>query len=509
MRAHGIDINHWNGTYTPAALPPRPVDFAVQKLTEAIYRDTGYTSLKEAIQPIPIRGGYHYLRGQWPWKDQMDVFLEQLTGDYHFWALDVEKQLNYSGLPILNKPYPGFIESVPLAMEYLVKHAGRPGLFYTGAGMMDWLKPVWKELSGYDLWIAHYWKKPNPEGIADYYTIRGADVMRRDWKFWQYDKNGQGGRGREYGVQSRGLDLNVFNGSGEDLHAWAKPITEPPAPIPVPVPTPVPPTGDTMAIPFVSQVGPGADQFHNDCGISASAMGIRSFNVGLTDSVDRMMTMVVPAAEAGKRGVYIHELQALFALYGIPTELLRNQSIASLFALLAANKIVIPLIHYQPLVDAGLTEFKNFGAAHFVVAVGTKVLAGGQKSVIIHDSYATSAATGAFREIPFAVWDKAWSTTYLDEGNTPYSCIATTIPIQNLDKPPVPQAGTKYSMIAGVAYGINVSKGPGPTSEYGRVKTLVKAETPFVYLSPTIIGNWGLLADGSGWVYRTYLKATV
>lgn len=260
-----------------------------------------------------------------------------------------------------------------------------------------------------------------------------------------------------------------------------------------------------MTIPFVSQVGPGSDRFHNDCGFGASGMGIRAFGVGLSDSVDTMVSKIIPAKD-GDRGAYIWELQALFSLYGIPTELLRKQSITSLFALLTDNKIIIPLIHYQPLVDAGLTEFKRFGAAHYIVVVGLKVLADGQKFVIIHDPYASSMATGAFKEVPFTVWEAAWSQCPLDEGNSPYTCIATTIPVQNLAKPPAPQIGAKYKMIDAVSYGINVSRGAGPTSEFGRVKVLVKVENPFVYIKQTI-GNWGLLADGSGWVYMSYLKA--
>jgi len=224
MRPHGIDLNHWNGSFKVVANPPRPIDFVIQKTSEAVFRDVAYNSIKAQIQPIPIKGAYHYFRGQWSWKDQMDFFLNLLQG-YDFWALDAEKMGNYNGPPILNKPCLGFVENIPLAMEYLVKNTHIPGLFYGGAGMMDWLNPVWNDLVGYDLWVAHYWYKPNPEGIANYFTIpcpRG-NKLRKDWKFWQYDANGQGGRGREYGVDSKGLDLNVFNGTVEELQAWAKP----------------------------------------------------------------------------------------------------------------------------------------------------------------------------------------------------------------------------------------------------------------------------------------------
>lgn len=226
MRAHGIDISHWQGTYTKKVSPPRPVDFVIQKLTEGIYRDVAYSALKQSTQGM-IRGGYHYFRGQWNWKQQMDVFLAQLEG-YDFWSLDVEKALNFSGATMFNKPYPGYIESVPLALEYLTKYSGKPGLLYSGPGMwMDWLKPIWSEILPYDLWVAHYQYTRNPEAVANYYTIRGAETMRRDWRFWQYDDKGYGNRGKEFGVQSFGLDLNVFNGTVDDLKDWVYPVSLP------------------------------------------------------------------------------------------------------------------------------------------------------------------------------------------------------------------------------------------------------------------------------------------
>ncbi len=243
-RAHGIDLSYWQTSLTQAANPPRPVDFVIQKLTEAVYKDAAYETLKQQIQWIPVRGGYHYLTGpaRGSWKSQADIFLAYLTDDYHFWALDAEKMNNYAlqlpqavsprrapgpnGVPalsVLDKPAAGFVESVLLFMEYVSKNTSRPGLLYTNPDMWGtWLAPYQSDLARYDLWVSHYWYKPDPQAAPNYYQVRGAESMRRDWRFWQYDKNGQGGQGKEYGVQSKGLDLNVFNGTVEELQAWAR-----------------------------------------------------------------------------------------------------------------------------------------------------------------------------------------------------------------------------------------------------------------------------------------------
>ena len=240
-RAHGFDLSHWQTNYVHRQKTPRPVDFVIQKLTEAIYIDPLYEKLKTAIQPIPIRGGYHYMRGPalGAWKSQCNAFLNALTSDYHFWMMDAEKAYNYAGLKIFDKPADGYVETIVPALEYLTSQTSRPGLLYTGPDLWNtWLRPYQAELLKYDLCVAHYWYKPDPTKKPNYYTIKGCSNMRRDWRFWQYDPNGQGGRGREYGVESKGLDLDVFNGTVEDLHAWAGASNAPPPPFPIPDPQP-------------------------------------------------------------------------------------------------------------------------------------------------------------------------------------------------------------------------------------------------------------------------------
>ena len=221
-RAHGIDISRWNWTYTPTASPPRPVDFVIQRLGYGMVKDDRTKELAPAVLQTAVRGAYWYVSSAASWIDQCDLFLQLMAGKYDFFAWDVEKA--YNGASVADGAVPG--------MEYLLKQSGKPGLFYTGPDMWGtWLKPFQQDLLAYDMWVAHYWWKPDPSKEPNYWTVRGADTMKRNWKFWQYDPNGQGGRGYEYGVHSKGLDLNVFNGSVEDLWKWAKP-DENPEPLP-------------------------------------------------------------------------------------------------------------------------------------------------------------------------------------------------------------------------------------------------------------------------------------
>jgi len=77
------------------------------------------------------------------------------------------------------------------------------------------------DLAKYPLWIANYFDVSNPgvspkEGCIN--TVWTSDGCNLRWTFWQYSQTGPG---REFGVASRGIDLNVFAGTAEELLALA------------------------------------------------------------------------------------------------------------------------------------------------------------------------------------------------------------------------------------------------------------------------------------------------
>lgn len=49
-------------------------------------------------------------------------------------------------------------------------------------------------------------------------TVWTGEGCNLRWSFWQYSQTGPGGT---FGVSSRGIDLNVFAGSAEELLALA------------------------------------------------------------------------------------------------------------------------------------------------------------------------------------------------------------------------------------------------------------------------------------------------
>jgi len=92
-----------------------------------------------------------------------------------------------------------------------LKAQGHPrAIFYTNPAMILYtLMPVPAWLSSIPLWIAHY-------GVDHPLTTAVAPWGK--WTFWQYSSTGDG---LAYGMESRGLDMDWFNGSEDELRAFA------------------------------------------------------------------------------------------------------------------------------------------------------------------------------------------------------------------------------------------------------------------------------------------------
>jgi hypothetical protein len=165
--------------------------------------------------------------------------------------------------------------------------------------------------------------------------------------------------------------------------------------------------------------------------------------------------------------------------------------------ILIDQRLAIALIHYAPLVNAHITQITSFLGAHFVVVVGIDI-----KSICINDPLSTGSGAGL--EVPIDVFKQAWSQCSLD--NNPINgAIVTTIPIQDLSTSDTPTNGVEYEIgLWGGKQILGINVRSGPSSTYSLVNTIWQAETPDIYITQ-ISGDWGQLADGSGWVYMPYL----
>jgi hypothetical protein len=224
-------------------------------------------------------------------------------------------------------------------------------------------------------------------------------------------------------------------------------------------------------------------------------MILAGYSVAMDKTVDEIYDAIKPV---GDSPLSISGIQALLASYGVKNEWAGELFPNDLFDTLIDNRSVISLIHYAPLVDAGLTQKKGFRGAHFVVVVGIDIT-----GVSIHDPY-TDDESGKSRFIPFSVWLAATAQNHLD-GNPNNVGIRMSLPLKDLSIPVPPATGITY------AFGTNngvpviaVNIRSGPAQSYKLIGVLEKSKNPTIFITK-ISGEYGLLSTG-GWVYMGYFR---
>lgn len=213
-RAHGIDISKYDQWFEPATATGQ-LDFVIQRTSYGLKTDEAYAKLLPRVLEMELRGAYHYYSTAVPWQDQADKLLE-LTSDRHQWLCwDYEKYYNN-----LNQ---AAAEASFQALQYLKLHFWGRVLLYTNPSIYrDNLRifGAWPDKE--ELWLAQYWLLPSPNKQP------GLPDGRKNWTFWQYTDKGNG---TLYGVsRPHACDLNVFNGTVDELRAWIGEGPPPPNP---------------------------------------------------------------------------------------------------------------------------------------------------------------------------------------------------------------------------------------------------------------------------------------
>ena len=207
-RAHGIDISKWNSTFRLPTNPPFPVDFVVQRASYAMRKDERFDEFKQQVLAAPISGAYHYFSSGANWLDQAKLFLALVGDKYDMLVWDVE--------PAYNKVDAVFFNGALNAIDYVAAQTCKKVLLYTNPTTyrpMEAAVGVTK-LKNYSLWLAQYYYFPSPTKDPNM-----SGMLRKTWDMWQYSARG---KGAEYGVGSASVDLNVYNGTLEEMKYWLK-----------------------------------------------------------------------------------------------------------------------------------------------------------------------------------------------------------------------------------------------------------------------------------------------
>src|SRR5688572_9601091 len=137
-----------------------------------------------------------------------------------------------------------------------------------------------------------------------------------------------------------------------------------------------------LPVPYVSQLGAGADTHRNDCGAASSVMLLRAY-LDLKMTPDEFYTKF---AIQWDPYLSVPQMRDAMSSLGLLTDFRANLGLQDLFTFLAASKPVIVLLRYKILQEAGLTE-KKFEGPHFAVVVGID-----SKNIYIHDPLYTNPA---------------------------------------------------------------------------------------------------------------------
>lgn len=245
---------------------------------------------------------------------------------------------------------------------------------------------------------------------------------------------------------------------------------------------------NTLPVSYVSQLGTGAAEHNNDCGSASALMLLRTYNLAKNTTVDQLYNSMTPIEDTA---LGFGAMQSRMASYGLKTEWKADMLIETTFGFLRTKKPVLALIHYAPLVDAGVTEKVNFRRAHFLVITGIDL-----DYIFINDAYRTDNKANI--AVPIDIFEKAWKESILD-GNIASSCVIPTVPIKDLSVV-IPPVNDSYAL---TVKGLNVRG--GPSTDYPILRIIWQAQTPVIHCSGPITNGYIQLTDKSGYVYFAYL----
>jgi hypothetical protein len=158
------------------------------------------------------------------------------------------------------------------------------------------------------------------------------------------------------------------------------------------------PNASILPVPYVSQIGSGADKFNNDSGAAAGAMLVRAYTAqGINP--DDFFTLSGVKEDAA---LTLSQINTTLATYGVSVELRSALKLGDLALAIASGRPVILPVKYEILKNASLVPGSD-PATHCLVAVGLDV-----NNIYVHDPL-HHEASGQASFLPWLVFHQAWS----------------------------------------------------------------------------------------------------
>jgi hypothetical protein len=240
-----------------------------------------------------------------------------------------------------------------------------------------------------------------------------------------------------------------------------------------------------LPVPYVTQLGMGADTHKNDCGAACAIMFLRAY----TDTTMTPDQFYTNFNIQGDPYLSVPTMRDAMGKLGVMTSFKAGLTMADLFNTFATGKPAIVLIRYKTLEDAGLTE-KHYEGPHFAVAVGMDT-----KYVYLHDPLYTNVSDGEAHPYPLDIFWKSWKD------------VATDSKFPNPERSAIiPAVGLGYRMerlVVVTIPALNVRVGPGLGNKI--VGTVRKGQVLNVIRE---VNGWGEI-DVDRWIYLSYTLPAV
>lgn len=471
-------------------------------IEDAIGQAKHYLSIVDTIHALKIR----------VWSVSVDV--EQWWADWAKW-LKYKNTAQENLIPVLSPQK--ISDHGQQVVEYMEAHTSIKVIVYTANWFItSYCKPMLEWLPTKYLWLAKYignktvvtttWDKlyalqPAVNQVPALPAGCSLDMLI----FWQWtgDKYKVPGVWSILLVRLIAVDMNAYRGpvpmgqffgwDEEETPQTEDEVTEAPEVVPFVEVKDFVQELMALNIPYIPQIGEGADKHQNDCGAACGAMLVS----GYKDS------KITPDDFYYKTGVTSDQFLSFGAVkyvlgsYGITTEYQAGLTPGTLYEILASKRPVICLILYSELVKAGLTTSK-FQGFHFVVAVGITV-----NRVIIHDPLYDGAG-GKFRMIPFDVFFSAWKAAGNDPTKNPAN--AALYPVTAIGE----RATETLCMVQiTTSDGVKIRSTPEAKSDNsnqtGKISYLTNGKVTQVWVS-SIENGWAKLAGQAGYISMSCAK---
>ena len=216
----GVDVSYWQGKINWAKMKPAGAEFAFIRAGQGFGKDTRFAENWAGARNSLPRSAYHFFDYRASPAQQAQTFLGWLGGDRGEMppTLDWEKNTYW---PEDMPTGAAALAIIKAWVDEVKRRDGRLPIFYSNPSHIA------------ALGVIPDWLRELPLFIANYGVSKPSFTGWGNWTFWQYALGK--GRGPEFGTTGLDIDLDYFNGTVEQLRAFAG------ATLPAPEPEPTEP----------------------------------------------------------------------------------------------------------------------------------------------------------------------------------------------------------------------------------------------------------------------------